>query len=155
MRIGIGSDTHRFAPNRDFILGGVKIEHTMGLLGHSDADALAHAIIDALLGAAAMGDIGRLYPDTEYKYKNISSMSLLEDTGHIITNAGYEIINIDSIIILQAPRLAPYVDNMITNVAETLGLTRSQVSVKAKTNETMGFIGRGEGIEVRAIALIE
>lgn len=155
MRIGIGCDTHRLEKGRKLILGGVEIPHDRGLSGHSDADALVHAVIDALLGAAAMGDIGTLFPDTSDKYKDISSLVLLRDTGERIRRAGYEIVNIDTIIIAQKPKLAPYKEKMALTVAEALGIEPSKVSVKAKTNEQMGFTGREEGIEARAAALIE
>lgn len=154
MRIGIGCDTHRLTEGRKLILGGVLIEHTKGLLGHSDADALTHAVIDALLGAAGMGDIGTLFPDTDMKYKDISSLVLLEEAGRRVKSAGYEIVNIDTIIIAQKPKMAPYKALMAETMAKTLGIDPSQINVKAKTNEHMGFTGREEGIETRAVALI-
>ena len=154
MRIGIGCDTHRLTEGRKLILGGVEIEHTKGLLGHSDADALTHAVIDALLGAAGLGDIGTLFPDTDMKYKDISSLILLEEAGRRVKAAGYEIVNIDTIIIAQKPKMAPYKALMAETMAKTLGIDPSQINVKAKTNEHMGFTGREEGIETRAVALI-
>ncbi|MBQ7876373.1 MAG: 2-C-methyl-D-erythritol 2,4-cyclodiphosphate synthase [Clostridia bacterium] len=154
MRIGIGCDTHRLTEGRKLILGGVEIEHTKGLLGHSDADALTHAVIDALLGAAGLGDIGTLFPDTDMKYKDISSLILLEEAGRRVKAAGYEIVNIDTIIIAQKPKMAPYKALMAETLAKTLGIDPSQINVKAKTNEHMGFTGREEGIETRAVALI-
>lgn len=155
MRIGIGCDTHRLAEGRDLILGGVLIPHDRGLLGHSDADALIHAVIDALLGAAGMGDIGTLFPDTDMRYKDISSLVLLKETGERISAAGYKIVNIDTIVIAQKPKLAPYKEEMARVMAEALNIERGRINVKAKTNEKMGFTGREEGIEARAAALIE
>ncbi len=155
MRIGIGCDTHRLTEGRSLILGGVKIPHDKGLLGHSDADALIHAVIDALLGAAAMGDIGTLFPDSDMKYKGISSLVLLKEVGEKIYAAGYKIVNIDTIVIAQKPKLAPYKEEMARTMAEALGIERGRINVKAKTNEKMGFTGREEGIEARAAALIE
>lgn len=154
MRIGIGCDTHRLVEGRDLILGGVKIEHDKGLLGHSDADALVHAVIDALLGAAGMGDIGTLFPDNDMKYKDISSLVLLEETGKRLKEAGYEIVNIDTVIIAQKPKMAPYKSLMAQKMAQSLKIDPSLINVKAKTNENMGFTGREEGIETRAAALI-
>lgn len=154
MRIGIGCDTHRLVEGRKLILGGIEIEHDKGLLGHSDADALVHAVIDALLGAAGMGDIGTLFPDTDDKYKDISSLVLLKEAGKRLKEKGYEIVNIDTIIIAQKPKMAPYKQLMAEKMAEVLGLDPSQINVKAKTNEKMGFTGREEGIETRAVALI-
>lgn len=154
MRIGIGCDTHRLTPGRKLILGGVEIEHSMGLYGHSDADALVHAVIDAILGAAGLGDIGTLFPDTDMKYKDISSIILLEEAGRKVKEAGYEIVNIDTIIIAQKPKMAPYKGLMERTMALALNIQPSQISVKAKTNEKMGFTGREEGIETRAVALL-
>lgn len=155
MRIGLGCDTHRLAEGRRLVLGGVEIPHDKGLLGHSDADALIHAVIDALLGAAAMGDIGTLFPDTSDKYKDISSLILLRETGERIRKAGYKIVNIDTIIIAQKPKMAPYKEKMAQTMAEALGIEPFRINVKAKTNEHMGFTGREEGIETQAAALIE
>lgn len=154
MRIGIGCDTHRLVTGRKLILGGVEIEHSMGLYGHSDADALVHAVIDAILGAAGLGDIGTLFPDTDMKYKDISSIILLEEAGRKVREAGYEIVNIDTIIIAQKPKMAPYKSLMAETMASALNIQPSQINVKAKTNEKMGFTGREEGIETRAVALI-
>ncbi|MBR5535189.1 MAG: 2-C-methyl-D-erythritol 2,4-cyclodiphosphate synthase [Clostridia bacterium] len=154
MRIGIGCDTHRLTEGRKLILGGIEIEHDKGLLGHSDADALIHAVIDALLGAAGLGDIGTLFPDTDMKYKDISSLVLLEEAGKRIKEKGFEIVNIDTIIIAQKPKMAPYKALMAQRMAETLKIDPSQINVKAKTNEKMGFTGREEGIETRAVALL-
>ena len=155
MRIGIGCDTHRLVEDRRLVLGGVEIPYEKGLLGHSDADALIHAVIDALLGAAAMGDIGTLFPDNDDKYKDISSIVLLSETARRIRKAGYKIVNIDTVIIAQKPKMAPYKEKMAETMAEVLSIEKSQINVKAKTNERMGFTGREEGIETRAIALIE
>ena len=154
MRIGTGFDTHRLTEGRDLIIGGVNIPYEKGLLGHSDADVLIHAVIDSLLGAAALGDIGTHFPDTDEKYKGISSMKLLSHTAELIEKAGYKIGNIDTTLIAQAPKMAPYIKEMEENLAKALGIDKSQVSVKAKSNEKMGFTGRGEGIEARAISLI-
>ena len=154
MRIGIGCDTHRLVEGRKLILGGVEIEHDKGLYGHSDADALVHAVIDALLGAAGMGDIGTLFPDTDMQYKDISSLLLLEEAGRRVKAAGYEIVNIDTIIIAQKPKMAPYKAIMAETMAKTLGISVDRINVKAKTNEKMGFTGREEGIETRAVALL-
>lgn len=154
MRIGIGCDTHRLVEGRKLILGGVEIEHTLGLYGHSDADALVHAVIDAILGAAGLGDIGTLFPDTDMKYKDISSLVLLEEAGKRVKEKGYQIVNIDTIIIAQKPKMAPYKQLMAQTMAKALAIDASQINVKAKTNEKMGFTGREEGIETRAIALL-
>lgn len=154
MRIGIGCDTHRLVEGRKLILGGVELEHDKGLYGHSDADALVHAVIDALLGAAGLGDIGTLFPDTDMKYKDISSLVLLEEAGKRVKEAGFKIGNIDTIIIAQKPKMAPYKLIMAETMAKTLGIDPSQINVKAKTNEKMGFTGREEGIETRAVALL-
>ncbi len=154
MRIGTGFDTHRLTEGRDLIIGGVTIPYEKGLLGHSDADVLIHAVIDSLLGAASLGDIGTHFPDTDEKYKGISSVKLLSHTAELIKKAGYKIGNIDTTLIAQAPKMAPYIKAMEENMASALGIDVSQISVKAKSNEKMGFTGRGEGIEARAIALL-
>ena len=153
-RIGHGYDAHRLTEGRELILGGVKIESPVGLLGHSDADVLVHALIDSILGAAALGDIGRLYPDTDPAYEGASSILLLRNAGMLLRESGYEISNIDSTLVLQAPKIAPYVEQMRKNVAEALGLTLSRVSVKATTEEKMGFTGSGIGACAHAVALI-
>lgn len=155
MRVGQGYDTHRLVEGRKLILGGVELEHSLGLLGHSDADALCHAVIDSLFGAAALGDIGTHFPDTDPKYKGADSIELLREAGRLIREAGYEIENIDTTIIAQRPKLAPHTRRMAERMAEALGIEPSQVSVKAKTNEKMGFTGREEGIETRAICLLK
>ena len=154
MRIGYGYDVHAFAENRRLILGGVNIPHSMGLLGHSDADVLVHAIMDALLGAAALGDIGKHFPDTDPKYKGADSLVLLAEVGRIISENNYKIENIDSTIVAQAPKLAPYIDTMRENIARTLNLDVSLISVKATTTEHLGFEGRKEGISACAATLL-
>lgn len=155
MRIGQGYDLHKLVEGRDLILGGVKISHTAGLLGHSDADVLTHAIIDAIFGSVADGDIGRHFPDTDPKFKGADSIELLKTAGEILKNKGYKILNIDSTIIAQAPKLAPYVDLMRENIANVLNLPVLDVSIKAKTNEGMDSAGRKEAIQAFAVILID
>ncbi len=154
MRIGEGWDTHRLVSGRPLILGGVHVPHTMGLLGHSDADALAHAITDALLGAAALGDIGRHFSDTDPRFSGADSMVLLAQAAQMVADAGWHIANIDSTLVAQAPRLAPHIPAMCQRLATCLGLALNQVNVKAKTAEGMGPVGLGEAIEARAVALL-
>lgn len=151
MRVGMGYDVHRLVEGRDLILGGVKIEHSLGLLGHSDADVLIHAIMDALLGAAALGDIGKHFPDTDEKYKGISSMKLLEHVKGLIEEEGYVIENIDATIIAQRPKLRPYMEEMEENIAKVLKIEKNQINLKATTEEKLGFTGREEGIAAQAI----
>ena len=151
MRVGIGYDVHRLAEGRDLIIGGVKIPYEKGLLGHSDADVLLHAIMDALLGAAAMGDIGKHFPDTDPKYEGASSIKLLEHVGELLEQESYQIVNIDATIIAQKPKMAPHIPQMIQNVARTLKIDESQVNIKATTEEGLGFTGSGEGISSQAI----
>ncbi|MCD8197626.1 MAG: 2-C-methyl-D-erythritol 2,4-cyclodiphosphate synthase [Lachnospiraceae bacterium] len=151
MRVGMGYDVHRLTEDRDLILGGVKIPYEKGLLGHSDADVLLHAIMDALLGAAALGDIGRHFPDTDPAYKGISSLKLLAHVGALLEEKDYQIINIDATIIAQRPKMAPHIPQMVKNVAETLGIDEGQVNIKATTEEGLGFTGSGEGISSQAI----
>ena len=153
-RIGEGHDIHRLVPDRDLIIGGVKLEHTLGLLGHSDADVLAHAITDALLGAAALGDIGRHFPDTDESFKGADSLVLLAHAAKLVRGEGYEIANVDSTVVAQRPKLAPHIDEMRIRLAEAMGIDASQVSVKAKTNEGLDAAGRCEAIETHAAALI-
>lgn len=155
MRIGQGYDLHRLTEGRDLILGGVKIPHKTGLLGHSDADVLVHAIIDALFGAIADGDIGRHFPDTDPEYKNADSIRLLKKTGDILNNKGFKILNIDSTVILEKPKLAPHINNMRENIANTLNISLNDVSIKAKTNEGMDAAGKQEAIEAFAVVLID
>jgi 2-C-methyl-D-erythritol 2,4-cyclodiphosphate synthase len=153
-RFGIGYDSHVFGAQPPLVLGGVEIEHDKGLKGHSDGDAVVHAVIDALLGAAAMGDIGRLFPDTDDKWKDADSLKLLSEVGHRLRAASYTIVNVDVSVVLEKPKIAPYIDAMCDNVSRSLGLPKSSVSVKAKTNEKMDSVGRGKGIQVYAIASI-
>lgn len=155
MRVGMGYDVHRLTEGRDLILGGVNIPYEKGLLGHSDADVLLHAIMDALLGAAALGDIGKHFPDTDPTYKGISSLKLLEHVGRLLEDQLYVIENIDATIIAQRPKMAPYIDAMRKNIAETLHISVEQVNVKATTEEGLGFTGRGEGISSQAICALE
>ncbi len=155
MRIGQGFDVHAFVEGRKLVVGGVEIPHEKGLDGHSDADVLLHAICDALLGAAALGDIGWHYPDTDPSYQGADSRTLLKEVGKKISAQGYRIVNIDATIIAQAPRMAPYVARMIGNIAADLGLKPAAVSVKATTTEKLGFTGRGEGMAAQAVVLIE
>ena len=154
MRIGHGYDVHRFKKGRKLILGGVEIPYEMGLDGHSDADVLLHAVMDALLGAAALGDIGKHFPDTDPQYKGISSLKLLAHVGNLLKEHGYQVGNIDSTVAAQRPKLAPYIPQMRQNIADTLGISLDQVSVKATTTEHLGFEGRMEGISAQAIALL-
>ncbi len=153
-RIGQGYDVHQLAAGRPLIIGGVTIPYARGLLGHSDADVLLHAITDALFGAAALGDIGRHFADTDARFKDADSRVLLRECAARVRRAGFSIQNIDSTIIAQAPKLAPHIDAMRAYIAADLGLTVERVNVKAKTNEKLGYLGRGDGIEAQAIALI-
>ena len=155
MRIGMGYDVHKLVENRDLILGGVKIPYEKGLLGHSDADVLLHAIMDALLGAAALGDIGKHFPDTDPAYKGASSMELLKQVGALIEQKLYVVGNIDATIIAQRPKMAPHIEKMRENVAEALGIEKDQINIKATTEEGLGFTGSGEGISSQAIAALE
>ncbi|MCG1012357.1 2-C-methyl-D-erythritol 2,4-cyclodiphosphate synthase [Tepidanaerobacter sp. GT38] len=155
MRIGIGFDVHQLVEGRKLILGGVTIPFEKGLLGHSDADVLVHAINDALLGACALGDIGKHFPDTDPAYKDISSIKLLKRVKNLLSVHGYKVVNIDSVICAERPKLAPYIDEMRKNIAETLSIAVDRVSVKATTTEGLGFEGKGEGISAQAVCLIE
>ena len=155
IRIGHGYDVHRLVEGRKLIIGGVDIPHSLGLLGHSDADVLLHAISDALLGAAALGDIGKLFPDTDKKFEGANSLMLLKRVGVHLERAGYRIVNIDSTILAQEPKLAPHILKMRSNIARVLELDISAVSVKATTEERLGFTGAGEGIAAHAVALID
>lgn len=155
MRIGMGYDVHRLVEGRDLILGGVKISYDRGLLGHSDADVLLHAIMDALLGAAALGDIGKHFPDTDPKYKGASSIKLLEHVGQLVEKELYVIGNIDATIIAQRPKMAPHIEQMRENIAKALKIDKSQVNIKATTEEGLGFTGTGEGISSQAVACLE
>lgn len=155
MRIGIGYDVHKLVEGRKLIIGGVEIPHEKGLLGHSDADVLLHTISDAILGALALGDIGKFFPDTDDKYKGANSLELLKEVGCMISKKGYIVGNIDSIIMAQAPKMAPHIDQMRKNIANALGIDVSQVGVKATTTENLGFEGRKEGISSQAVVLLE
>ncbi|MEA3195902.1 MAG: 2-C-methyl-D-erythritol 2,4-cyclodiphosphate synthase [Betaproteobacteria bacterium] len=155
MRIGQGLDVHAFAAGRKLVIGGVEIPHHKGLAGHSDADVLLHAICDALLGAAALGDIGRHYPDSDPKFAEIDSRMLLRDVAAQVKAQGYKIVNVDATIVAEAPRMAPHVARMIGNIAADLGVTPAAINIKATTTEQLGFIGRGEGIAALAVALID
>ncbi|MBI4202563.1 MAG: 2-C-methyl-D-erythritol 2,4-cyclodiphosphate synthase [Chloroflexi bacterium] len=155
MRIGHGYDAHRLAPGIPLVLGGVAIQHDYGLLGHSDADVLAHAIIDSLLGAAALGDIGTYFPSSNPHYSGISSMELLARVRDILAQSGWKAANVDATIVAERPRLSPYVGHMCEAIAHSLGLELGQVNVKAKTTDGLGFVGAGEGIEAHAVAIVE
>ncbi len=153
-RVGFGFDSHLFGADRLLILGGVPIEHTSGLKGHSDGDAVAHAVTDALLGATAMGDIGRLFPDTDKRWKNADSMMMLKEVRRRLAAANYSIVNIDVTVVTEAPKIAPYADAMRENIAETLEIPPGAISIKAKTNEKMDSVGRGRGLMVYAVASV-
>lgn len=154
MRIGMGYDVHKLTPDRKLIIGGVEIPYEKGLLGHSDADVLLHAVMDALLGAAALGDIGKHFPDTDPAYKGISSVTLLKHVGELLEKNSFLIENIDATIIAQAPKMRPYIDQMRANIAEALKIGTGQVNVKATTEEGLGFTGSGEGISSQAICML-
>lgn len=154
-RIGQGFDVHALVPGRKLVIGGVEIAHERGLLGHSDGDVLLHAICDALLGAAALGDIGRHFPDSEARYRGADSLDLLREVGERIKALEWTIGNVDATIIAQAPKMAPHIPAMVRAIAQALGVTPAQVSIKAKTTERLGFTGRGEGIAAEAVALIQ
>lgn len=154
MRIGMGYDVHKLVEKRDLILGGVKIPYELGLLGHSDADVLLHAIMDALLGASALGDIGKHFPDTDPKYKGISSIELLKHVGNLLNTHNYKIGNIDATIIAQKPKMAPHIPTMRENIASALNISLDQINVKATTEEGLGFTGKGLGISSQAICLL-
>ncbi len=155
MRVGQGFDIHTLVENRKLIIGGVVIPYKKGLAGHSDADVLLHAICDALIGAAALGDIGAHFPDTDPRYKDIDSRKLLREVGKLLTENGWRIINIDATIIAEAPKMAPHIPAMVKNIAQDLAIDVGDVNVKAKTNEKLGYIGRGEGIMAEAVACIK
>ncbi len=154
MRIGQGFDVHQLVAGRKLIIGGVDIPYALGLLGHSDADVLLHAVCDALLGAAALGDIGRHFADTDAKFKNIDSRILLRETARMVGNAGFRIGNVDATIIAQAPKMAPHIPTMVENIAADLGIAMNAVNVKATTTEKLGYTGRGEGIAAQAVVLL-
>jgi 2-C-methyl-D-erythritol 2,4-cyclodiphosphate synthase len=155
MRIGMGYDVHRLVENRKLIIGGVEIPYEKGLLGHSDADVLLHAIMDALLGAAALGDIGKHFPDHDPAYAGADSLELTRQVGKLLEEQGYQVGNIDATIIVQKPKMAPYREQMRQNIAAALGISLDQISIKATTEEGLGFTGTGEGISAQAVALIE
>ncbi len=154
MRIGHGYDVHQLVVGRKLIIGGVEIAHDKGLLGHSDADVLLHAICDALLGAAALGDIGKHFSDTDAEFKNIDSRILLREVARLLSNAGFRVGNVDATIIAQAPKMAPHISKMVENIAADLGVAMNAINVKATTTEKLGFAGRGEGIAAEAVALL-
>ena len=154
MRIGQGFDVHQLVAGRQLIIGGVDIPYDQGLLGHSDADVLLHAICDALLGAAALGDIGKHFADTDAKFKNIDSRILLREVSRLLNNAGFRVGNVDATIIAQAPKMAPHIAQMVENIAADLGIAMNAVNVKATTTEKLGYTGRGEGIAAQAVALL-
>lgn len=155
MRIGQGFDVHALVEGRRLIIGGVDIPFEKGLLGHSDADVLLHAVTDALIGAAALGDIGKHFPDTDARFAGADSRVLLRETWKMLRDAGYQVVNVDATIIAQAPKMAPHIAQMVANIAADLGLRPQEVNVKAKTTERLGFTGRGEGIAAEAVCLIE
>ena len=155
MRVGQGYDVHKLVSGRKLIIGGVDIPYTLGLLGHSDADVLLHALSDAILGAAALGDIGKHFPDTDEKYRGADSLELLRCVGNLVKEKGYKIINVDSTVIAQAPKLAPYIETMRANIARALDIDVCMVNVKATTEEKLGFTGAREGIAAQAICLID
>ena len=154
MRIGMGYDVHRLIPERKLILGGVDIPYELGLLGHSDADVLLHAIMDSLLGAASLGDIGKHFPDTDDRFKGISSIELLKEVGKLISEKGYKVENIDATIIAQKPKMAPHIPLMRENIASALNIDLEQINVKATTEEGLGFTGEGKGISSQSICLL-
>ena len=155
MRIGHGYDVHKLVEGRDLILGGVKIDHSLGLLGHSDADVLLHAVSDALLGAAGLGDIGKHFPDTDPQYKGADSLKLLEIVAQRVKEAGYRVSNIDVTMIAQRPKLAPHIPQMVLNIASAVGIEANRVNVKATTEEKLGFTGEGLGMSCHAVCLLE
>ena len=154
-RVGNGYDVHRLTKGRKLILGGVDIPHGLGLDGHSDADVLCHALCDSLLGACGAGDLGKYFPDTDNKWKDVSSLVLLEKSGKLVTDRGFQISNIDTTIVAQQPKIGPHIESMITKISETLKIERTQINIKATTTEKLGFAGREEGIAAYAIALLQ
>ena len=155
LRIGHGYDVHRVTEGRPLILGGVRIPWDRGLLGHSDADVLTHAVMDALCGAARLGDIGKLFPDTDPRYKGISSLKLLQEVGRLLREGGWTVVNVDAVLLAQAPKVGPYREEMALNLAAALGIAPEQVNVKATTEEGLGFTGDGSGMAAHAVALVE
>ena len=154
-RIGNGYDVHRLIKGRKLILGGVDIPHGLGLDGHSDADVLCHALCDSLLGASGAGDLGKYFPDTDNKWKGVSSLVLLEKSGELVAERGFQITNIDTTIVAQQPKIAPHIESMTTNISETLKIDPTQINIKATTTERLGFAGREEGIAAYAVALLQ
>lgn len=154
MRIGQGFDVHQLVENRRLVIGGVDIPYHKGLLGHSDADVLLHAICDAILGAAALGDIGKHFADTDAKFKDIDSRVLLREVRRLVADQGYQLVNLDATIIAQAPKMAPHISQMVSNIAADLGVENSNINIKATTTEKLGFTGRGEGIAAQAVVLL-
>lgn len=155
MRTGIGYDSHRFAAGRKLILGGVEIPFEKGLDGHSDADVLVHAVIDAVMGAAKLGDIGKAFPDSDVSFKDISSILLLKKTAEALANKGYKTVNVDCVVVMQAPKIGKFTEKMCENIASALGILPECVSIKGKTEEGLGFVGNGEGVKAIASVLIE
>lgn len=155
MRTGIGYDSHRFAAGRKLILGGVEIPFEKGLDGHSDADVLVHAVIDAVMGAAKLGDIGKAFPDSDMSFKDISSILLLKKTAEALANKGYKTVNVDCVVVMQAPKIGKFTEKMCENIASALGILPECVSIKGKTEEGLGFVGNGEGVKAIASVLIE
>lgn len=155
LRIGCGYDVHRLVPGRKLVLGGVDIPWEKGLLGHSDADVLTHAVMDALAGASRLGDIGKLFPDTDPAYRDISSMTLLAEVGRLLAEKGFAVVNIDATLLAQAPKIAPYIDRMGEAMAAALGVSPEQIQIKATTEEGLGFTGDGSGMAAHAVALLE
>jgi 2-C-methyl-D-erythritol 2,4-cyclodiphosphate synthase len=155
MRVGLGYDSHRFVEGRRLILGGVEIDHPLGLEGHSDADAVAHAVTDAVLGAAGLGDIGRHFPPTDAQWRGADSIELLRRVGNLVAEQNYQVVNVDVTVVCEAPKLAPHADAMRHTLAGALGIAPRLVSVKGKSNEGMGWIGRGEGIAAMAVVLVD
>ena len=154
-RIGNGYDVHRLIKGRKLILGGVEIPHGLGLDGHSDADVLCHAVCDSLLGASGAGDLGKYFPDTDNKWKDVSSLVLLEKSGELVAERGFQISNIDTTIVAQQPKIGPHIESMTTNISETLKIDPTQINIKATTTERLGFTGREEGIAAYAVALLQ
>lgn len=154
MRVGFGYDVHRLAEGRKLILGGVEIPFQLGLLGHSDADVLVHALMDALLGAAALGDIGKHFPDTDAKYRGISSLMLLKEVKLLLQEKGFEVNNVDALVVAERPKLAPFIDLMVNNIAEILNIDGGRINIKATTTEGLGFTGTGEGMAAHAVVTI-
>ncbi|MBI2941378.1 MAG: 2-C-methyl-D-erythritol 2,4-cyclodiphosphate synthase [Chloroflexi bacterium] len=155
LRVGVGYDVHRFSPSRRLMLGGIELPHSQGLEGYSDADVLLHAICDAILGAAALGDIGQHFPAGDARYRGVASIVLLREVVTLTRQRGYRVGNVDAVVVAEAPRISPHVDAMRATIAEALGTTVEDVSVKATTNERLGFVGRGEGIAAQAVVLLE